>query len=235
MKVIYHWHAFIEIKLNEKSILIDPFITDNPQCDVRLDNILSKNIIAIINTHWHWDHIWDTPIISEKTWAKIITTYELSQRYIKEKKINNIHPMHIWWEYNFWDFSVKFVTAIHWWWIADIWNWYTTFAAGVIIRINNKNIYHAWDTALTYDMKLLWDYDKIDIAFLPIWWNFTMNIEDAVIATKFIKPKIVVPIHYNTWDIIKSDPIKFSKLVMLENLSVPKVLNPGQYIPDDIL
>ncbi len=235
MKIIFHWHAFVEIESEKWSILIDPFITNNPQCDIKLEDILSKNIIWIINTHWHWDHIWDSPIISQKSWAKIIATYELSQWYIKEKWIENIHSMHIWWEFNFGNYSVKFVPAVHWGGIADIGNWYTTFAAWVIVRINWKNIYHAGDTWLTYDMKLLWDYDKIDLAFLPIWWNFTMWINDAVIATKFIKPKIVVPMHYDTWDIIKADPIEFSRLVMLENISTPKILKPGQYIPEELL
>ena len=235
MKVIFHWHAFVEIETQNGSILIDPFINNNPQVDIKLEDILSKNILAIINTHWHWDHIWDSPEIAKKTGAKIITTFELSQWYIKEQGIENVHPMHIWGEFDFWNFKVKFTPAVHWGWIADIGNWYTTFAAWVIVRTNWKNIYHAWDTWLTYDMKLLWEYDKIDLAFLPIGWNFTMGINDAVIATKFIKPKIVVPMHYDTWDIIKADPIEFSRLVMLENISTPKILKPGQYIPEELL
>jgi len=235
MKIIFHWHAFVEIQTEKGSILIDPFITNNPQTETKLEEILEKNILAIINTHWHWDHIGDSPQIAKKTWAKIITTYELSQWYINTQNIQNIHSMHIWGEFDFGDFQVKFVPAVHGGWIADIGNGYTTFAAGVIIRIDWKNIYHAWDTGLTYDMKLLWEYDKIDVAFLPIWGNFTMWINDAVIATKFIKPKIVVPMHYDTWDIIKADPLEFARLVMLENLATPKILKPGQYIPEELL
>ncbi len=236
MQIIFHWHAFVEVLLsNWKSILIDPFITNNPQARITLEEILQKNILAIINTHWHQDHIWDSPEIARQTWAKIITTFELAQWYLKEQNIESVHAMHIGWEADFGEFKVKFTPAVHGGWIWDIGNWYATFPAWVVLRVEWKNIYHAWDTGLTYDMKLLGEYDSIDVAFLPIGDNFTMGIQDAVIATKFIKPKIVVPIHYNTWPVIQADPIEFSRLVMLENLAIPKVLEPGQYISSELL
>jgi len=210
MKIIYHSHSFIEIVLEKWSILIDPFITDNPTIKIKLEDIFNKNIISVILTHWHEDHIWDTEEICKNTGCKLISTFEISNYFLNEKWLNNLHAMHIWWEFNFWDYSVKLTSAVHGWWVADLKSWYTTLPAWVIVRINWKNIYHAWDTGLTYDMKLLWDYDSIDIAFLPIWWNFTMWIDDAVIATKdFIKPKKVVPIHYNTWWIIEANPKEF--------------------------
>lgn len=231
IEVIFHWHAFVEISKDEEySILIDPFISWNPQSDISLENVLSKNIKAIVLTHWHSDHLWDTPEISRRTWCLVVATFELAQYLINVEWLERVHSMHIWWEYNFWDFTVKFVPAVHGWWIGDLTSWYVTYPAWVIVSLWWKNIYHAWDTWLTYDMKLLGDYHNIDVAFLPIWWNFTMWIDDAVIATKFIKPKIVVPIHYNTWPIIEADPIEFSRKVMLDNLSVPKILSSGQSI-----
>jgi L-ascorbate metabolism protein UlaG (beta-lactamase superfamily) len=210
MKVTYYSHAFVEIETSAWSILIDPFIIWNPTIKIGLDKILQKNILAVVLTHGHNDHIWDGEEICKRTGAKLIATFELAQYFINEISLKNVHAMHIWGEFNFWDFSVKFTPAVHGWGIADLKNWYTTFPAWVIIRVEWKNIYHAWDTGLTYDMKLLWDYDTIDLAFLPIWWNFTMWIDDAVIAVKdFIKPKKVIPIHYNTWGIIKSNPNEF--------------------------
>lgn len=145
----------------------------------------------------------------------MISSYEISNYFSNEKKLKNLHAMHIGWEFDFWNYKVKFTTAVHGWWVADLVSWYTTFPAWVIVRAEWKNIYHAWDTWLTYDMKLLGDYDNIDLAFLPIWWNFTMWIDDAVIATKyFIKPKKVVPIHYNTWEIIEANPKEFVNKVL---------------------
>jgi len=236
--IIYHWHSFVEIDLWWKSILIDPYITDNKLCDISLNNICSKNIVAICISHWHSDHIWDTVEIVKKTWWKIISTFEVVQYFSKYHNINTAYSMHIWWSHTFpidWsenlsEFKIKFVNAVHWW---AIWpEFFPGKAAWIIIEVWWKKIYHAGDTALTYDMKLIAS-KKIDVAFLPIWDNFTMWIDDAIIATEFIKPKIVVPIHYNTFESIKADPMIFAQEIMLNNLANCKVLNPWQSIVFD--
>jgi len=212
MKITYHSHSFIEIELEKGNILVDPFINNNPTIKTNLESICSKNIISVVLTHGHSDHIWDTEEICKKTGCLLISSFELINYFWNEKWLTNLHAMHIWWEFSFWDYSVKLTPAVHGGWVWDLKNWYTTFPAWVIIRAEWKNIYHAWDTWLTYDMKLLWDYDNIDLAFLPIWWNFTMWIDDALIATRdFIKPKKVVPIHYSTWGIIEANPNEFVK------------------------
>lgn len=210
MQITYHSHSFIEIILKSWSILIDPFITWNPTIKSKIEDFFDKKILAVVLTHWHSDHIWDTEIICKKTWCLLISTFEVSNYFGKVKWLTNLHAMHIGWEFDFGEYKVKYTPAVHGWWVADMISWYTTNPAWVIIRAEWKNIYHAWDTGLTYDMKLLWDYDSIDLAFLPIWWNFTMWIDDAVIATRdFIKPKMVVPIHYNTFWLIVSNPYDF--------------------------
>ena len=227
MEVIFHGHAFVEVEKLQESILIDPFITGNPLCDITLDEICGKNIKAILITHGHSDHIWDAVIISKRTWAKIISTYEVVQYFIKYHNLTAVHSMHIWGRHEFEDFAVKFVNAVHG---GAIWpEMLPGKAAGVILEIDNKKIHHAGDTALHCDMKLLAE-ENIDVSFLPIWDNFTMGINDAIKAVEFIKPKIVVPMHYDTFDVIKSDPTKFAQAVMLANLSTCKVLAPGQSI-----
>ncbi len=212
MNIIYHSHSFVEIEIKDGSILIDPFITWNPTIKTNLNSILNKKILSIILTHGHNDHIWDTFKICKKTNCILISTFEISNYFWNEKWLTNLHAMHIGWEFNFGNYIVKFVYATHGWWVADMKSWYTTNPAWIIIRTEEKNIYHAWDTWLTQEMLLLSKYDSIDLAFLPIWWNFTMWIKDAIIATKdFIKPKKVIPIHYNTWNIIKANPKEFIK------------------------
>ncbi len=214
MKIIYHSHSFVEIILDSGSILIDPFITWNSNITCSLESFFEKNILTVVLTHGHNDHIWDAEIICKNTQALLLATFELANYFSVEKWLKKVHAMHIGWEFDFWDYKIKFVPALHWWWVDDLKSWYTTMPAWVVIRANWKNVYHAWDTALTYDMKLLWDYDSIDLAFLPIWWNFTMWIDDAVIATRdFIKPKKVVPIHFDTFSLIKANPKEFVEKV----------------------
>jgi len=227
MKVIFHSHAFVEIEYLDWSILIDPFINWNTFTDVDVESICSKNIKAIIVTHWHSDHIWDTVQIAKSTWAKVISTFEVIQYFIKYHWLNSVHSMHIWWEFNFEDFAVKFVNAVHW---GSIWpEMLAGKAAWVVVEVDWKKVYHAWDTALHYDMKLLESLD-IDVAFLPIWGNFTMWIQDALKAVEFVKPKLVVPMHYDTFEVIKANPEEFAQLVSMSNISTCKVLKPGEFI-----
>lgn len=230
LHAIFHWHSFVEIQTDSFSILVDPFINWNTTCDITLEQLKQKHIKAVILTHGHSDHIGDSLEILKNSDILLISTFEVTKYFTEQKWVTNVHWMNIWWEFNFWEYTVKLTPAFHTWTIDKPWNGYVTSPAWAIVRIWWKSIYHAWDTGLSYEMKLLWEFDKIDIAFLPIGDNFTMWIKDSVIATSFIKPWIVVPIHYNTWTVINADPIEFARLVMLENLSVPKVLNPWQYV-----
>ena len=228
MEIIYHGHSFLEIKLTDSSIFIDPFIQWNPLCDISLDDVAWMNVKIILITHGHMDHIWDTPYIVEKTWAKVVSTYEVIQYLLREHDITNSYAMHIWWKKKFEEnIEVKFVSAIHWW---GVWpDLLGGTAAGILLKVWAIKIYHAWDTALTYDMKLL-EKENIDVAFLPIGGNFTMHVDDALTAVEFIKPKLVVPIHYNTFETIKQDPYIFKNEVLLRNLANSKVLNPGDVL-----
>ena len=232
MQVVFHGHAFVEIIKDDFSILIDPYITGNPLCDITLEEISNKNIKYILITHGHMDHIWDTPEIVAKTGAKVVSIFEVIQFLTKKYNIPSFHSMHIGWTWYFEedDIKVSFVNAVHG---NGIWPdliWWK--AAGIVVEIAWKKIYHAWDTALTYDMKLL-ETRKIDLAFLPIWDNFTMWIEDAIKAIEFIKPKNVVPMHYNTFDTIKQDPQAFKTGIDFQSISTCFILNPGEFINFD--
>lgn len=239
MELIYHGHSFIEIKIDQGSVLIDPFITENPKCDISVDDCLEKDLIAICVTHWHTDHIGNTVQLAKKTWAEVISTFELAKYFVDTCGLENVHKMHIGGKYECQDFDIKVVQAVHGGGIAsegkmknDRMKVFPTKPCGFVFSLDNKTIYHAGDTALTYDMKLLSDMD-IDVAFLPIGDNFTMGIDDACKAVDFIQSKRVVPIHFDTWPVIEVDSNKFAKKVLLEDNAKPKVLNPGQLLALD--
>lgn len=226
MQIFYHGHSHVEIEAKFGSILIDPFISGNPSALRDVDWFLGKSIHTIILTHGHSDHLWDTVELAHKTECKIITTYELWAYLQKKCSLKDVHTMGIGGEFDFTDFRVKLTPAVHGGGIGEMDSGMYCTPAGAIIRVNWKNIYHAGDTALTYDMKLLWEYESIDLAFLPIWDNYTMGIDDAVKAVEFINPKQVVPIHYNTLPLIQVKPEEFVYKVGER----ARLMNAGEYI-----
>lgn len=206
MKIKYHGHSFVQIITNEHSILIDPFVSGNPATKTKVEDLKCDYIIL---THGHGDHISDAISTAKKNDAMIITSFEIAN--YAEKHNIKAHPLGIGGGYNFPFGRVKLTIAHHSSSFPD--GSYAGNPAGVIITMDGKTIYHAGDTALFYDMKLIGEMNKIDIAFLPIGDNFTMGIDDAVKAAEFINAKITVPIHYSTFDIIKANPEDFKKKV----------------------
>jgi len=219
MKLTFLGHSALLIEERNFKGLVDPFITGNSLSKTSVDDLV--NITHIFVTHGHGDHIGDTINIAKRNKALIITNHEISA-YLSKFKLRT-HAMHIGGRTKF-DFgTVKMTNALHGSGISENGNMiYGGNPGGFIIEVNGKKIYHAGDTGLTYDMKLLED-EKIDVAFLPIGGNYTMDIEDALKAVDFIKPKTVVPMHYNTFGIIKADPeifkSKASSNVMILNVN----------------
>ncbi|MCM3111115.1 metal-dependent hydrolase [Lederbergia lenta] len=225
MKISYHGHSVIKIETNGKQIIIDPFITGNELTDLSAEN---ENPDVIILTHGHSDHVGDTESIAQRSNALVIAPNELAT-YLEWQGLRT-HPMHIGGAYTF-DFGkVKLTPAFHGSAIftEDKEIIYLGMPAGVLFMAEGKTIYHAGDTALFSDMKLIGERHPIDIAFLPIGDNFTMGPEDAALAAKFLGAKTVVPIHYNTFPPIKQDPQVFIDL--LESDIHGKVMLAGETI-----
>jgi len=207
MKLRYFGHSAFQITtINGIKILIDPFLDDNPVSPVK-----SKDVDAefIILTHGHGDHVGDGLKIGKRCNSLFICVNELAE-WVKSKGLN-AHNMHIGGAHNF-DFGrVKFTIAHHGSLSPD--NQYTGEASGVLVTIEGKTVYHTGDTGLFYDMKLIGEMNPIDYMLLPIGDNFTMGIKDAVKAVELANPKIAIPIHYNTFPVINSDPLEFKALV----------------------
>jgi L-ascorbate metabolism protein UlaG (beta-lactamase superfamily) len=203
MKVTYHGHSVLEIETPEYSIWVDPFINGNGQCEIEVEQIKAD---VILLTHGHNDHVGDTVEIAKKNDSVVVAPFELAN-YIGSKGVK-VHPMHIGGSHVFAWGKVKFTQAFHGssYEEEDGTAVYTGMPAGILFTAEGKTIYHAGDTALFSDMKLIGELEKPNAAFLPIGDNFTMGPEDALIAAKWIGADITVPIHYNTFPVIEQNP-----------------------------
>lgn len=209
MKITYLGHATLAIEVAGKHIIVDPFITGNELVKDIDVNSLKADYILI--THAHRDHILDVETIVKNTGAKIVSNYEIVMHY-GAKKLEG-HPLNHGGSWQF-DFGkLTYVAAVHTSSFPD--GSYGGEAGGFILQTDEGTIYIAGDTALTYDMKLIPLKAKIDLAILPIGNNFTMGIDDAVIASDFVECNRVLGYHYDTFGYIKIDheeaKSKFSK------------------------
>ena len=203
--VTFHGHACVSIADGKHNLIIDPFLTGNDQASIKAEDVKADFILL---THGHGDHFGDTLAIAKANKATVIACYELAKLCAAEGC--EIHPMHIGGGHDFSFGRVKMTIAHHGGGYGEDMSRYTGPPAGLLITIGGKTIFHAGDTGLFLDMKLIGEMNDIDLAFLPIGDNFTMGIDDAVKAVEFLKSKQVVPIHYDTWPIIAADPKEFA-------------------------
>ena len=205
-RLTYLSHAGFIVEGGGARIVFDPFLTGNPLAKANPSDITADYIIL---THGHGDHLGDSLDIAKANNATVIAVFELAN-YCSARGAN-VHPMHIGGAYTFPFGRVKFTIAHHGSSAPD--GTYTGNPAGVLLTIDGKTLYHAGDTALFLDMKLIGEMNAIDVALLPIGDNFTMGIDDAVKAVEFLRPQLAIPIHYKTFDVIDVDPGEFVEKV----------------------
>ena len=199
MKITFYGHASLGIEIGGKNIIVDPYISPNPKASHIDVNALKSDYILL--THAHGDHIADVETIAKNTNATIVSNAEIAGFYAN--KGFETHPMNHGGSWNF-DFGkVKFVQAIHSSSFPD--GSYGGNPGGFVIEGERKNIYIAGDTALTFDMQLIPLRTKLDLAVFPIGNNFTMDIEDAIIASDFVECDKILGYHFDTFGYIEID------------------------------
>jgi L-ascorbate metabolism protein UlaG (beta-lactamase superfamily) len=214
-------HGTFQIETGGQTIVIDPFFTGNPSAQVKAESV-SPDVIIV--SHGHGDHVGDTIEIAKRTGALVIANFEICE-WLGQQGVTNTHPQHIGGSHKHAFGTVKLTIAHHGSMLPD--GSYGGNPCGVLLKLKDGNIYHACDTALFMDMQLIGE-EGLDVAILPIGDNFTMGPEDALKAVKFLKPKKVVPDHYNTWPLIEQDAKAWAEQVKAETATEPVVLAVGE-------
>ncbi|MFH1005314.1 MAG: metal-dependent hydrolase [Bacteroidota bacterium] len=220
MNIIYYGHACFGVEINGKHLLFDPFISPNELAKKISVSEIKADYILI--SHGHEDHIADASAIAKRTGATIVSNFEIVTWFSSKHNLEKCHPMNHGGKKKF-DFgTVKYVNAIHSSTMPD--GSSGGNPGGFLIESTEGIFYFPGDTALTYDMKLIGEMYKLKLAFLPIGDNFTMGIDDAIIASDFIRCNKIIGMHYDTFGYIKINrneaKEKFSKagkeLILLE-------------------
>jgi len=197
MKITFYGHACIGIEVSGKYILVDPFISGNPKASHIDINAIKADYILV--THAHFDHIQDVEVIANRTNALVVSNWEIANHF--GNKGLKFHPMN---HGGSWDFdfgNVKYVNAVHSSSFPD--GSYGGQPGGFVIEGEHKNIYIAGDTALTMDMKLIPMRTKLDLVILPIGNCFTMDVDDAIIASDFLDCDKILGCHFDTFGYIE--------------------------------
>jgi len=213
VKVTWLGHSAVKIE-GSKTIYIDPFIKGNPACSCNLDDVKKADIVFV--THYHDDHVGDSFYICQKTGATLIAIHEIA---VEADSLGiKVEGMNIGGTITIDGIKFNMVSAVH---SAE-----KGSPTGVVIEIDGSSIYHSGDTCLTYDMKLIGEFFKPDLSFLPIGDRYTMGIASAARAVEFVQTRRVVPIHYNTFELLNADPQAFKERV--GNMAEVIILNPGE-------
>jgi L-ascorbate metabolism protein UlaG (beta-lactamase superfamily) len=223
-KLTWHGHSCFLLETDDGTrVMFDPWLSGNPMADISADEVEQLDYLLV--SHGHSDHFADCIPLAKRTGAMVISTFELVA-FCQSQGVEKGHGMNIGGGFEFPFGRVKLTPALHTGSIAgDDEGAFTTDCCGFLVTLKSgARLYHAGDTALIMDMQLL--RDQVDLALLPIGDNFTMGPDDAVRAVEMIAPERVVPMHYNTFDVIRQDPESFREQV--GGRAEVVVLQPGE-------
>ena len=213
MEITWLGHSAVKI-VGSKTVFIDPFLTGNPAAAIAPDTIDEADVVVV--THDHGDHLGDAFPICKRTGATLVAIHEIAVE--GQNQGITTEGMNIGGTVQTRGVTVHMVQALH---SADKGD-----PTGVVIELDGKSLYHAGDTGLTYDMKLVGEFFHPDLSFLPIGDRYTMGVRSAAKAVEFCRTKRVVPIHYGTFPLVDTDPEEFKHLVGSQAEVI--ILKPGE-------
>jgi len=220
MKLTWYGHAAMGLQVGQYKLLVDPFLTGNPAASATPENVPADFILL---SHGHGDHVGDAVAIAKRTGATIISNFEIAN-WVQAQGLN-AHAQHLGGGFKHPFGYLKLTLALHGSALPD--GSYGGNPAGFLLTAEGKKIYLACDTGLFGDMRLIGE-EGIDLAVLPIGDNFTMGPDDALRAVKLIQPKHVIPVHYDTWELIAQDPKAWARRVESETTTKAHVIQPGE-------
>ncbi len=204
MQLTYFGHATFQIETDGTTILVDPFLVDNPHTDVSPD-ALDPDVILL--THAHFDHIADAPSIATRTGALVVANFEIVQHFQQQHGHENVQPLNEGGRVEFEWGNVEAVHARHSSSFPD--GTYGGTPVGHILHIEDQCLYNAGDTAPFAEMEWIGDEHDVDLALLPVGGVVTMDSEGAVWAAELVDPALTIPLHYGTFPFIAETPDSF--------------------------
>jgi L-ascorbate metabolism protein UlaG (beta-lactamase superfamily) len=233
MQIKFHGHACFELSDGEASLLIDPFLKpNNPKAVASAEDVEPTHIAL---THGHADHIADAVPVAKRSGAHCVAIVELAN-WLESQGVEAVS-----------DPNLGGTVEFEWGWIKLVPAWHTNTipgsaeepfsaehgisigtCAGLVVSIAGKTIYHAGDTCLFGDMKLIGERNPIDVALLPIGGHYTMDRHDAVIAAQLLGASTVIPMHYDTFPPIETDSDAFASDLGSQSSAAAVLLGPGE-------
>lgn len=233
MEIKFHGQSCFELSEGETTVLVDPFLKPNNPAAVHTAEEVEPTHIAI--SHGHADHIADAVPVAKRTGAQCIAIVEIAE-WLGGQGVEKVS-----------DPNLGGTVEFDWGYVSLVPAWHTSTipgseeapfsaehgivigtAAGLVIKIGETTVYHAGDTCLFGDMKLIAERSDIDVFLVPIGGHYTMDRRDAVVACQFVGAKTVIPMHYNTFPPIETDAEAFKSDVESQTSSKVVVLEPGQ-------
>ncbi|HEX7244206.1 MAG TPA: metal-dependent hydrolase [Solirubrobacterales bacterium] len=233
MEIKYHGHSCFELSEGDACVLLDPFLKPNNPAAVATGDEVEPTHIAI--SHGHADHMADAVPVAKRTGAHCVAVVEIAN-WLEELGVANVS-----------DPNLGGTVRFDWGWIKLVPAWHTSTlpgsaetpfspttgtvvgtAAGLLVNIGGHTVYHAGDTCLFGDMRLIAERNPIDVALLPIGGHYTMDRHDAVVAADFIGAGTVIPMHFETFPPIETDAAAFKADVEAKTSSTVVVLAPGE-------